>query len=308
MGQNNHINLLAVLLVLFIGLNSFESFSQFERVEQITTFYTRIDNPVTIEVTEHQGRFRFAAVNRSQYPYEVEIAFNVMINLTPHITSRKYLAGPGRTHLFELRKNIENLNYDFNYSVRTSIGNPGNIPDTLFPYLIPLKPGRAVDFVAFEMLDNVKIVSNIFASEPGEPILNMRKGKVTAVYTSRSHTPVFFQDKISPLSSVEILHRDGTIAIYDGIDPDFLFVNTGDIVYPGQQLGLTDPEGMITVQLFQMVEGGKLQQLNIQFAINEELSVPFKDLFDKKIYHPAGVVEREMTRRERRLFRSGNLF
>lgn len=308
MGLNNHKYLFTGLLVLFITLNSFESFSQFERLEQVSSFYSRIDNPVTIDVTSHQERIRFTAVNKSPFPYEIVIEFSTLQNLLPRITSKKFIVDQGRTQLFELTRQYSHLGIDFRYHLRTQIGNPGLAPDTIFPYLIPLVPDREISFIGVENWDTVNIVRNAFSVEPGEPVLNMRKGKVTAIHSAKAPGTFFYQEKVSHLSIVEVLHRDGTIAIYDGIDPAFLLVKTGEIVYPGQQLGLADEGSMITVRLYHLAEGGILRYLDMNFAINEKEAVLFNDLIDKKINHPATVIEREMNRRERRLFRSGSLY
>ncbi len=122
----------------------------------------------------------------------------------------------------------------------------------------------------------------------------MRKGKIVAV-------PNMFYDadRISNNPSLEIMHKDGTIMIYENLDPNKLFVKAGSIVYPGQQLGIIDDISILEVYLYMIDTDNQIKRLNINYYVSKNKIEIFSDSFKKiRIENPNEIIIKEMSKRE----------
>ena len=131
----------------------------------------------------------------------------------------------------------------------------------------------------------------------------MRKGKVAAV-------PNMFEGnvRISGKESLEVIHRDGTIMIYENLDPDIAFVDPESIVYPGQAIGIIKNEQALAVILVLNKGKNNFEVLDFYYHINENIARPFSiELEDVEIQHPVELITREMSKKELKKFKNGKL-
>ena len=122
----------------------------------------------------------------------------------------------------------------------------------------------------------------------------MRKGYIAAV-------PDMFHeaDRLSGRKSMEIIHKDNSIMIYENIDPDHVLVKPGSTVYPGQPLGLAGENPVLEVYLYEIKKDNSVEKLDIDYAVDETKTCKFKDISENlKVNHPLKIITREMTKAE----------
>lgn len=251
-------------------------------------FHRRMPEPLEIYVSRDQNRLSFYAWNRAQYPYQLTLLFSNIHNLQPLVTSKTFTVVPGRKQLLNLEvvdQDVENYHYEL--SVSEVIGDPQWQTDSLYPYLPPV-----------QRLSQIKssgtAAVNIFPVERGDKILAMRKGIVTAIPDGTGHL-----DRIGSDYSLEILHADGTIMVYEGIEFTGLEVKPGSVVIPGETLGYgTDS---VRVQLFKILAGENLQSIPVYYYSNSGKVIPYSDLRPAlSLTPPDSLIERELTESEKR--------
>jgi hypothetical protein len=277
--------------LLLLNLNCI--FGQYTEVEQITTFSSRIDNPIKVEVMESGDKYLFVAYNRSSYPYQLTIVFRELQNLTPAVINNKFLVLPGRNNLLTLTKKDKERNPYFEYSVSYIIGGPVRKAVLDYPYLIPLCESKSFELFSYSSDQNY-YMRDFFKINRGDTICCMRKGYVTA-------TPDMYHesDRISTNKSLEIRHEDGTIMIYENINPDSVFVSTGQTVFPGDFLGVIKDSLNLQVDLYMFQEDGRLKRIPINYYVSEGRTEPFSQKFENiEVKHPMEIITREMTKRE----------
>lgn len=289
-------------LVIFSSLWHTSS-AQYEKLEEITYFSSRMDNPVKVESEMVNDEIHFFATNRSLFPYEVELSFKDIQNLTPYINQHKEYVFTGKHRILTLKiKNEgESLNYD--YQARYWISNCGKEPDDEHPYLLPLAPGRAVQFYSPDHKPNTFYL-NHFSLSSQDTVFCMRKGTVTAEPCMHHQS-----DRISKNESLEIMHADGTVMVYENLCHDSLFVKLGHKVFPGQPLGVVNNNCFVPTHLYAFKKDGIIQSSPILFVHAKERFEPFnRSLKDQLVVHPTEVVTQEMTRREIKKYKQNKLY
>jgi hypothetical protein len=266
------------------------------------SFGLRATDPVKMDVIKSGDKVTFSAINESYFPYELTIKFSHLENLLPRIFERKVLLRPGNNILFVLNimdkdQSIQ-YEYTFNYIMRLS-----DNPDLSFPYLIPIGQGKIVQLQTFNDNENETILINHFKMSPGDSVFAIRKGTVTALPNDDSRV-----DRIIKPLSLEVLHLDGTLAIYRGLDYSNIKLHLGQIIYPGQFIGLIEKNGTLILNLLAMNGPLKLKDLEIYFTDQHGNIFHAKMLKNMKVFYPKEIIEKEMTDREIRKHEQGKLF
>ena len=284
---------ISILILIF----SYNILAQYESIELIQLSGQRIDNPVKVNVKQNDNKVVFTATNRSFYIYTLLLEITYVSNLSPHGLKRSFKLHPGDNQLIVFNKIDNDEPMDFKYSYKYNIGFPSNNIDKSFSYIFPFRSAHALE------KDGINYI-NEFKLERSDTIYNMRKGFVVAV-------PNMFHnaDRISRNASVEVMHSDGSIMIYENIDPENTFIDPGKMIYPSQPIGLISQEQKLKIVLCFFKKNGNIEQIPINYHTSLYKGYRFKDLNpDIKINYPEELLFTEMSRREIRKYKKGKLF
>jgi murein DD-endopeptidase MepM/ murein hydrolase activator NlpD len=58
-------------------------------------------------------------------------------------------------------------------------------------------------------------------------------------------------------NSMEIRHEDGTIAVYLGLNPEFKELKLGQVVFPGEPIGIIGSSKLLTFRVFEIQDEGR---------------------------------------------------
>ena len=266
--------------------------------KQITTFGSRIRNPITVKAKSNDKRVIFTVNNSSFYAYELKINFKSLVNLTPLVKEQKFIinahARNSRIFDFTIRDPFAGHNYQYNISYRIHLNDSEPSPN--LKYLIPTEKNERVNF-------NKLSHSYVFDLNTEDTIYAMRKGYVTA-----TTNPYQTYDKISKRSSIEVMHEDGTIAIYSGIDFENILITAGTTIYPGQPIGIfnSDFDKPFSVSLFRVLHDTFLCT-PIDFYTESPIE-EIEDYFRIIPKHPEELIKKELSRRELRRFKKNKLY
>jgi hypothetical protein len=136
-----------------------------------------------------------------------------------------------------------------------------------------------------------------------DTIYCMRKGLIAA-------TPDMYHnsDRISNGQSLEIIHNDGTVMVYENLNPDKVFVKPGNTIYPGEALGIINHSLDLKVNLFTTLNQNCIQNIDIYYYTGEDSTSLFsKELLNKKVTYPESIITKEMTKMELKKYKKGKL-
>jgi hypothetical protein len=278
------------------------TFGQYTSVEQIQVFGNRINNPVEVEVKRNQDKLLFYANNKSFYNYDFNLTFAELQNLTPRMFNYKTLLHPGTNKLFDLTVSDKEqpVNYHYQFTFRMYIS--GN-PDYSYPYLVPISKGKTVILDTMKIQNNNITFRNHFVLNHGDTVFAARKGNITAVPDESGR-----YERIMMSTSLEILHTDGSIGVYLGVDPLMLLVKPGQTVYPGQPLGIIGESNVLIFHVFGMQEESRIKTITACFSgMNGEIIQPGL-INGTKIYYPENIIRKELTSKEIKKYEKGNLY
>jgi hypothetical protein len=220
------------LILLIFLLNGSDLYSQQSAVQ------------ISSERNSRDG-YTFYAQNNSQTPFVVTIDFTRLINLTSS-GSLPYSANAtrGRSRLLTLNQSMTEQQTSFRYRYRYQSGCLNTEPDRDIEYLLPYPEGTAakggqLSYIGrwIEQETPEGWYSLVFYIEEPTTIHAARKGTVVAVRDG-DNTPnselVFSTNR----NFVTIVHDDCTFSRYSTFRDDEIYVNEGDIVYPGDELGM----------------------------------------------------------------------
>ncbi|MDF1572766.1 MAG: M23 family metallopeptidase [Bacteroidales bacterium] len=279
-----------LLLVLPFAFVAGTLNAQTIKVKRESLYGSKINVPVKIEVEERNG-YVFYAHNDSYYDYTVHLEITDIVNLTPTKVDQSFRVRPGKNRLVQLKiqDGSRRPSYRFNYTY--SIGVKRGKPDIDFPYLIPVKAPFEIKTSNTEEKD---ILPNQFSMQQGDTVYAARRGKIVA-------TPGMFDgmDRISQNNAIEIQHPDGTLMIYENIDPESGLVKAGDEVLPGQAIGLLDELGLLNIILYKSTGDGYLEAMYIHYYTDDQHVETFSEkLQNTPVKHPQDIVTKEFSRKE----------
>lgn len=147
--------------------------------------------------------------------------------------------------LVTLHPNRPNENIGFSYSYRTIMGNANAKPDTTFIYALPFKDGKSVKVknlnylgTRFGNTEPKNWRSFQFLAQPNDTVYAVRKGMVIKIVDNNHSDETKEYSYNSKSNSVYIEHEDGTLAKYDVLKNNSVFVKLGDVVYPSNPLAI----------------------------------------------------------------------
>ncbi|WP_297093703.1 hypothetical protein [uncultured Draconibacterium sp.] len=258
----------------------------------------------------------FSASNNAKVPMYLHINFADIENTTfneplPYIKK----VAPGFNSLFTLQRDLDAGIPRFNYDIETFRSNPTADVDLNFPYLIPLKEGKNVSVFDVKNIDGFwgkETLESWFATgfkaEPGDAVFASRNGVVAEVVgDSRTGDSRYWYHTWT--KSITLLHDDGTLICYNGVqfDPEQLVV--GQKVFAGQKIGeIINDSGELVVLIFHdSLFTKKLAFVIPQFVINNSGDAEIMNsLKPYKVFHPELIRGMEMTKREKRKFLKNN--
>ncbi|HEU5290008.1 MAG TPA: M23 family metallopeptidase [Cyclobacteriaceae bacterium] len=291
-----------VALLLFLVIESSVLYGQTFEKQELITFGSRIDNPVTMEVIRTKDVLSFYADNKSIYPYRLELEFTMFRNLTPMKSTEQFVLHSGRNLLFKLTIVEPTQSPGYSYSIRYRMGNPDEKADENFSYLLPGAIGKTLKVHRVATANTFVTYKGTFTAQKGDTVYAVRKGTVAALPDMEKST-----DRILK-NTLEVRHADGTIAVYSNVYSTVPLVRYGDKVFPGQPIGIVGELDFLRVNVFRFLEEGKLAPIEMKYAVNESTSMAFHELDETVVEHPVPVIEKELTDREIKKFRKGNLY
>ncbi|MGD0340937.1 MAG: hypothetical protein ABSA76_04410 [Bacteroidales bacterium] len=255
-----------------------------------------------MDVQKSTDRVSFNAVNKSYYPYDLTISFSDLQNLFPRVFERDIILHPGYNNLFILNISDKEQPIQYEYKITYNIKLPNN-PDLTFPYLVPIGAGKTVKLESIKNDNGEMILINHFKMTYQDTVFAIRKGTVTALPDNNSEV-----ERIIKSSSLEILHSDGTIAIYRGLDQSFKHIYLGQIVYPGQPIGMINQFGILTLDIVAMRSNSILKGLEICFSDQNGNVISQNLINGSEVFFPKEIIKKEMTDKEIRKYEKGNLY
>lgn len=196
---------------------------------------------------------------------------------------------PGRSQVVYLVQKDMDIAPNYSYAISYTMGDASKLPYKDYPYLLPIGEGNTTKLYS---RDNNYMI-DFFKLQEGDTIYCMRKGIVTAL-------PAMFlsSDRLAQSNSLEIMHADGTVMIYENLNEEKIFTELSEKVIPGQAIGIMGGKEHLIVQLYQLAGGNYLKRLNIEY-FNKGKNIPFcQELTNIRAEYPHEIISREMNKRE----------
>ena len=242
------------------------------------------DNPIEIfQKPSGDGGFTYFAENKDLAPYQLQVDFTELENLTPSKPIPHFQViypGPPQK-LFDLKPGNGRTS-SFKSRYQMALGDPNAQVDVNFAYWLPYKEG------ATYMLNQGPNGSYThqgkhafdFVMDEGTPVCASRGGMVVAVKEDgRIGGPdaKFMQHA----NRITILHEDGSYADYAHLRYNGSAVNVGDEVRAGQVIGFSGNTGWSTrphlhFQVYKAVKFG-IQTLPTRFLIAPQVVADLKE-------------------------------
>jgi hypothetical protein len=267
--------------------------------QQISTFSSRMLNPVTVDVRNSDKDIIFTAENSSWYPYQLQIQFTDFVNLTPVISSYKTDIYHGKTVLFKLTVVDIGAFHDYAYNFQYLIGYANKKAMLGYLYAIPVGEGKQIKLSHTVLGRDTTFFRNVFMLDKGDTVYCMRKGIVTNILSTSDKF-----DRILKSGNIEIIHGDGTVATYTVPDEDHILVVPGQQVYPLQPLMILKKSADLTIQ---MCEINDTAVKSIPFTFDQETS-DTGNLHGKAVKHSPVNPETELTAKEKKKLAKGELY
>lgn len=265
---------------------------QFGKQETIS-YSTRMDSydPVRVSIDESEsGVVKFVATNDTYYPFTLTVRFKRLENFTSLQGTRQAIVSAGKNNLFDLRVKYRERDYGYQYEFSYILGSPKIEPEMEFPYLIPIKPGTTP--VAGEA--GGRKISDSFAIEKGDTVFCSRRGKVTATPGEKGG-----RFRISGVGSLEVLHDDGTLMIYNNLSGPVPGIKSGMIVYPGDPVAIASENFTLMLHLIALGASEQLQTLPILYSAGDTTGVQYSLIEGRvSVTHPESIITREMSPKE----------
>ncbi|TAE73256.1 MAG: M23 family metallopeptidase [Bacteroidetes bacterium] len=199
------------------------------------------------------GTFHFYVKNTYLVPQQIYIIVKTAYNIefmNKNVDNMLYGIVPSQQEkfLFASIKLLDSVKKKgFNYVFYKNIGNPDIVPDTNFVYMLPYEVGtkRFVMQGYNGRFSHKNQFALDFKMRVGTPIHAARGGVVIEAKNDsdkRGRSSEFAKFG----NFINILHPDGTYAIYYHLKKDGVLVNIGDTVAIGQKIGFSGNTGWST--------------------------------------------------------------
>ena len=288
-------------LIIFSLFNKTYLHAQGESMQQETIFSSRIKAPIVLDVRTDQNNIYFNVTNNSLFPYVFEVKFGDFQNLSPRVFDKTTTLLPGINRLFTFKIVDPNLPPVLSYHTRFYMTSTNSSIEKFKPYLVPIGKNKTVAFRTTQD-ESKKIYINQFMMNEGDTVFNARKGIVTALPDNMSEV-----DRITN-NSLEIRHEDGTIAVYQGLNPDLEILKLKQQVYPSQPLGIIGSSKLLLFQLFEIQSEGKVTSFNIFYSGHDNQMIPSQNILGTKVTYPDQIIKKEMTKKEISKYEKNSLF
>jgi hypothetical protein len=292
-----------ILLSLLILSKSSRLFAQGESIDQVTFFSSRLKKPVEVELRTDQDKIYFNVQNHSYYPYNFEVKFEAFSNLSPRIYSRTEKIYPGNTRLFTFKIVDPSQPPIINYKISYLLAGTVAIEEKFKPYLIPIGKNRTVEFLTEKSENSNRIYLNQFTMNSGDTVFNSRKGIVTALPDNTTEI-----DRIMEKNSIEILHDDGTVAVYQGLSSGSILLKLGQKVYPGQPIGIMGASKLLKFNILEIQNDGRIKSLNVLFSGADGNMILSQNLKGIKVQYSDKIIIQEMNKKEISKYYKGKLY
>lgn len=218
----------SVFIVILLSFTTQILFSQ-----DVVTLKTKSneDNSIEINYTKDKPGTYCVDLNFTKY----ENTF------TPQ---KEYIIKNSSGFLVKLNPNNKNNPVRFSYTYNYRRGMPISKVDTSFVNLLPFTNNTSVEvrylnnlgskYFGKEEPENWK--SLLFISNKPDTICATRKGIVIEIIDKYSIDTTEVYSYSSKRNMIKIEHPDGTLANYNGINGQNIFVKEGDVVFPNQPL------------------------------------------------------------------------
>jgi|WetSurMetagenome_2_1015567.scaffolds.fasta_scaffold19146_3 hypothetical protein len=277
------------------------TFAQYSRVAETMLFGYRMNSPIVMDVQKSTDKVSFNVNNKSYFPYDLTIKFSDLQNLLPQVFERSLIVPPGYNNLFVLNIADKEQSIQYEYSISYSIKLAHN-PDLSFPYIIPVGSGKTVKLESIRNENGETFLLNYFKMDKKDTVFAIRKGTVTALPDNDTEV-----ERIVKSSSLEILHGDGTVALYRGLDPAEKFLRLGQTVYPGQPVGIMDA-GTLILNVVAMEGSSTLKMVDIYYSDQSGNLLPSNLINGKEAFFPFDVLKRELTAKEIKKYEKRGLY
>jgi len=226
-----------ILSVLLIGVSVIVAQSQ------------EID--IRTEYNDNTQMYEIVSNNRSNSSKVVKVSFTTLKNLKCRQGNNGFTATayPGRQVLTTLKRIQDDraTNIDYKLKIIDGIARPKVIHD--FAYCLPIKSGNSTDIREMSYLgkefgdreEPLNWYSITLSTTIGDTIYAARKGKVSRITSennSSAQSLLFAKGK----NSISIEQMDGTIAYYALFKDNGFLVEEGQMVFPGQPIGIIGGE------------------------------------------------------------------
>lgn len=220
---------------------------------------------------EHRG-VSLTLENRSSRSITATLSFPVFENMKANhpLPFSATLPAKGINRDLVLTARDREKSFRWNFDARWAEGSFRSAPDAGASYCLPFTPGRVVsvlegeDSPAHEGLHSAAID---FAAPLGTPVSAARAGRVGAVQAIAKN-----------VHAVEVVHADGTVAMYLPLTVDRQRLELDEPVEAGRHLGFLADDGASPARLhfalFAETPSGDPQGIPVAFRANRRSAVP----------------------------------
>ena len=195
--------------------------------------------------TDAKGNYTFFASNNAYCPYIITLGFTSLENASSdHPLPYHGVIQPGKTTLFQLKKQSTETAVSFKYSLGFTRGCLNAQPDTMITYALPLASGKETQAYVMEngarsmegqSIKNWYVIR--LRMKPGDTIYASRRGIVSAVVDDNAQNDAG-QASAGFENYVEIFHKDCSFGHYGILRRGSALVKPGQLVEAGQAIGL----------------------------------------------------------------------
>jgi murein DD-endopeptidase MepM/ murein hydrolase activator NlpD len=270
----NKIGILIVAILIYFPI---ENFAQQE-------------SPVNIfHEPTGDGGFSYYAKNLRLAPYQLEVSFDALQNLTASVTLPYYtVVYPGEpTTLFELTP-TNNGSTSFRSSYRLTLGDPNATIDGKFVYQLPYQSEEAYRMVQGPngAYTHQGKYAWDFLMDEGTKVCASRDGVVVTV---KEDSNLGGADKsfMPHANVITVMHNDGSFADYVHLQQHGALVEPGDHVTSGQVIGYSGNTGWSTnahlhFQVYKAIKFGT-QTLPARFLLADGIA----EQLQEQVVYPA---------------------